>query len=191
METDFLCSINFYICQLISLCEDRLTKYIWVFDIYRKQWSWGEVIFSQASVILFTGVGGLPQCMLGYHPPARQTPSGKADAPRQGDPSGKADPPGKETLQLGRPPLARRPPAAQCMLGDMVNKQAVCILLECNSCCNCSVDNQDEKKRNTNLRMHLLHSLNLCEMPQSVQNIGFLISVSWQLWIYSPLLRCL
>ena len=32
------------------------------------------------------------------------------------------------------PPPARRHPPAQCMLGDTVNKQAVCILLECNSC---------------------------------------------------------
>ena len=39
---------------------------------------------------------GLPQCMLGYHPPQ-----------------------------------SRHPPA-QCMLGDTVNKRAVCILLECN-----------------------------------------------------------
>ena len=31
------------------------------------QRSWGKVIFSQASVILSTW-GGLPQCMLGYHP---------------------------------------------------------------------------------------------------------------------------
>ena len=60
------------------------------------------------------------------------------------------------------------------MLGDTVSKRAVCILLECNSSCNCSVDNQDGKKRKTNLRMHLLHPVNLCEMPQSVQNIGFL-----------------
>ena len=41
-------------------------------------------------------------------------------------------PPSKET------PLARRPswqgdPPPQCILGDMVNEQAVCILLECNS----------------------------------------------------------
>ena len=54
---------------------------------YRPQRSWGKVIFSQMSVILFTG---------------------------------KADPP--------------PPPLAQCMLGDTVNKRALCILLECNSC---------------------------------------------------------
>ena len=33
------------------------------------------------------------------------------------------------------PPLARQTPLAQCMLGDTVNKRALCILLECNSCC--------------------------------------------------------
>ena len=37
------------------------------------QRSWGKVTFSQASVILLTGGGGLPQCMLGY-PPREQTP---------------------------------------------------------------------------------------------------------------------
>ena len=64
---------------------------------YRPQRSWGEVIFSQAPVILFTG-GGLPQCMLGYHPPSRRQdrpapPPGKADPPARQTPPGKADPP--------------------------------------------------------------------------------------------------
>ena len=46
---------------------------------------------------IFTGVcdsvhrGGLPQCMLGYHPPARQTPS--KETPLAGQtPPGRADP---------------------------------------------------------------------------------------------------
>ena len=43
---------------------------------------WGKVIFSQASVILLTGVRGLPQCMLGYHPPRSRHPPG-ADPPEQ------------------------------------------------------------------------------------------------------------
>ena len=47
--------------------------------------------------------GGLPQCMLGYHPPGADTPPTR-------------HPPGPST-----PPL-----------GDTVNKRAVCILLECN-----------------------------------------------------------
>ena len=69
---------------------------------YRPQRSWGKVIFSQASVILFTG-GGLPQCMLGYHTPWQEDPPGKADPPGMETPTGKADapwqgrPPGKET----------------------------------------------------------------------------------------------
>ena len=46
--------------------------------------------------------GGLPQCMLGYHPPGPDTP-----------------------------PQEQTPPA-QSMLGDTVNTRAVRILLECN-----------------------------------------------------------
>ena len=54
---------------------------------YRPLRSWGKVIFSQASVILLTG-GGLPQCMLGYHP----TPRTRDQVPPPG-----ADPPGADT----------------------------------------------------------------------------------------------
>ena len=36
------------------------------------------------------------------------------------------------------PPWSRHPPPAQCMLGDTVNKRAVCILLECNLVLSCS-----------------------------------------------------
>ena len=59
--------------------------------------------------------GGLPQCMMGYHPPTRHPP-------RPGTPPG----PG--------PPRTRHPPA-QSMLGDTVNARAVRILLECNLVC--------------------------------------------------------
>ena len=65
---------------------------------------------------VFTGIcdsvhkGGLPQCMLGYHPPA-------------------ADPPQAGTPPWSRPPRSRHPPP---MLGDTVNARAVSILLECN-----------------------------------------------------------
>ena len=75
-------------------------------------------------MILFTGGGGsasvharIPQPLLG------------ADSPH-----GKSDPPGKETPLQGRP-LWQGDPATQCTLGDTVNKRAVFILLECNSCC--------------------------------------------------------
>ena len=64
-------------------------------------------MFLQVCVILFMGGVCLSACW---------------DTPQQGDP------PGKETPRQGRSS------PVQCMLGDKVNKQAVCILLECNSC---------------------------------------------------------
>ena len=48
------------------------------------------------------------------------------DTPREQAPPGADTPPGSR-----HPPWEQTPPA-QCMLGDMVNKWAVCILLECN-----------------------------------------------------------
>ena len=44
-----------------------------------------KVMFLQLCVILFTG-GGLPQCMLGYHPLPRRHPPQKGGIPLQGDP---------------------------------------------------------------------------------------------------------
>ena len=79
---------------------------------YHPQMKFAKVMFLHLSVSHSVHKGrGLPQCMLGYHP----TP-------------GKADHSGKET------PRARQIPPAQCMLVDTVNKRAICILLECNSC---------------------------------------------------------
>ena len=49
----------------------------------------------------------------GRHPPPDQRPAAPLD-------------------QRQAPPPRSRPPPAQCMLGDTGNKQAVCILLECN-----------------------------------------------------------
>ena len=67
---------------------------------YRPQRSWGKVIFSQASVVLLTG-GGLPQCMLGYHPPGADIPQSRHPLPRNRplpprsrQPPGADDPPG-------------------------------------------------------------------------------------------------
>ena len=60
----------------------------------------------------FCPQGGLPQCMLGYHSP-QQTPPDQTHTP------------GADTSQT-------RHPVTQCILEDMVNKRAVCILLECN-----------------------------------------------------------
>ena len=125
---------------------------------YRPQRSWGKVIFSQACVILFTGGGGLPQCMLGYHPPDQPPrscthPLGAQTSPRSRHP-GSIHPPGADTppeqtpssrhlppeqtpptshpWEQNPPPRAEPPPPAQNMLGDTVNALAVRILLECN-----------------------------------------------------------
>ena len=58
-----------------------LTFYFFVKVYYRPQRSWGKVIFSQASVILFTG--SLPQCMLGYPiPPGAGTSRDQAWPPQ-------------------------------------------------------------------------------------------------------------
>ena len=73
------------------------------------------------SVFLFTWGRGvcLPQCMLGYTP-LEQTPPRSRHLPG-------ADTPWEQTP----PHWEQTPPPAQCMLGDMGNKWAVHILLEC------------------------------------------------------------
>ena len=81
------------------------------------------------SIILFTGGGHLGR----YPPPqTRYTPSaGPGTPPRQVPgryplgPGTLPNPPGPGT------PPCRYPPTKQCMLGDMGNKRAVRILLEC------------------------------------------------------------
>ena len=75
---------------------------------------WGKVIFLHPFVPLFTG-GGLPQCTLGYHP----------NPPRDHAPPRPCTPPSPGPCTPPTPP-------AQSMLGDTVNAQAVCIVLECN-----------------------------------------------------------
>ena len=72
-----------------------------------------KVIFLPLFVILFTGGGGLPQCMLGYHP-LEQTPPGpdlpptpRADTPL--DPP----PPGADTPWTRHPPEQTPPPGTR------------------------------------------------------------------------------
>ena len=72
----------------------------------------------------FCPYGGLPQCMLGYHPtpPTRQAPSRTRQAPpwdQAGNP------------QTRHPPGPGTSPPDQSMLGDTVNERAVHIPLEC------------------------------------------------------------
>ena len=76
---------------------------------YRPQRSWAKVMFLQVCVILFTGGGCLPQCMLGYHPPPpwEQMPPGsrhppRADTPREQTHLLEQTPPGKQTTAYGK-----------------------------------------------------------------------------------------
>ena len=107
--------------------------------------SCGKVMFLHVSVILFTG-GCLPQCILGKTPPPRaNTPLG-ADFPKH------QTPPLRVVVfegwgclpqcMLGYSPRKTHTPPGktspwetsdweQCMLGDMANKRAVRIQLEC------------------------------------------------------------
>ena len=82
---------------------------------YRPQRSCGQGNVFTAMCDSVYGGGGLPQCMLGYHPPKETSQEGdpQGDPPPRrppqegGNPQG--DPPKKETPQEGDPPR-RRPP---------------------------------------------------------------------------------
>ena len=116
---------------------------------YHPQRSWGKVLFSQASVILFTGgsasvhagIAAPPRSRYApaaEPPPPEQTPGSrnppKQESPQNRHPLGAGNPlttravtpPGTDTPREQAPPLS-----AQCKLRDTVNKRAVCILLEC------------------------------------------------------------
>ena len=107
-------------------------------------------MFLHVSVILSTGGGvclSLSACWdtdppgadpPWSRPPLEQTPPGadpsRSRPPRPGTPPMGADtpPPGPGTPPQQTPPRADTLLPGQCMLGDTVNKRAVCILLECN-----------------------------------------------------------
>ena len=79
-------------------------------SFYRPQRSWGKVIFSQASVILITGGGGLPQCMLGYHsPPSLWDQAGPPRLGRPPDQAGTPARPGRHPGQTRQAPLPPGP----------------------------------------------------------------------------------
>ena len=61
-------------------------------------------MFLQASVILFTG-GCLPQCMLGYHTPGKQTPPSRADPPKSRHPPEQTPPQDQVHPQSRHPPI--------------------------------------------------------------------------------------
>ena len=91
--------VNVFLCSLLSNANVKYEHH------YRPQRSWGKVIFSQASVILFTG-RGLPQCMLGYHTsprdqaPPDQAPPGTEHAGRYGQRAGGMHPTGMQSCYL-------------------------------------------------------------------------------------------
>ena len=86
----------------LQICILYHTSYCY---FYRPQRSWGKVMFLQASVILLTGVGCLPQCMLGYTPP-EQTPPRSRHTPQSRHAPLEQTPPGVNTP----PPRTRYTP---------------------------------------------------------------------------------
>ena len=80
---------------------------------YRPQRSCGQGNILHLSAILFGG--GLPQCMLGCHPPPRRPPAKDIPLPRRPPEGGthplpRRPPPAKETPPEGGTPMPRRPP---------------------------------------------------------------------------------
>ena len=69
---------------------------------YRPQRSWGKVMFLHVSVILFTGGGGLPQCMLGYRPDPLGTRHPQDQTPQDQTPLGPDPPPHPGAVHAGR-----------------------------------------------------------------------------------------
>ena len=65
-------------------------------------------MFSQACVILFTGEGCLPQCMLGCH-----TPLGSRHPPRSRHPPEQTPPGGRHTLLEADTPWKQTPPRSR------------------------------------------------------------------------------
>ena len=104
---------------------------------YRPQWSRGQVnIFAPVCHSVHSGAC-LPQCMLGYHPPPRNSPHQEQTPPRSrlplgADPLEQTPPPGADTPPGADPPRIRHPPPPpRSRLWHTVNERPVRILLEC------------------------------------------------------------
>ena len=112
-----------------------------ILDSFRVIFTARKVIFSKASVILFTG-GGLPQCMLGYHPPGpgRHTPprdqAGTPPCPDQaGTPPDQAGT-SPHTLPDQAPPWDQAgSPHEQSILGDTIQRTGGMHPTGVQSCC--------------------------------------------------------
>ena len=88
-----------------------------------------KVMFLLVSVILLTGGGGLPQCMLGYHPPPilgadtaprKQTPR----SPQSRHPPWSRYPPEHTQALEQTPPWSRHPPEADSGIRSMKSRYA-------------------------------------------------------------------
>ena len=92
-----------------DLTQKTQTNKMALLVYYRWQWSSGKVIFSQASVILFTG--GSASLHAGIPPPARQTPLARRYPPSKADPplARRPLPPARRYPLARQTPLARRP----------------------------------------------------------------------------------
>ena len=119
------------IIKIIILCfcnSSVLQYYLFIITARKRSLGQGNIVISVCQE--FCPQGGLPQCMLGYHPPGPVTPPG-ADLPSRPPPSSHLQEQSPPPPPSRHPPGSRHPPA-QCMLGYTVNKRAVRILLECN-----------------------------------------------------------
>ena len=125
-----------------------------VFITARKR-SCGEVMFLQLSVILFTGGSASVHAGI-VHPPRSRSPLGRAP-----------------------PPLPRaNTPLTQCMLGDTVNKRAICILLECNLVSNKGAFTLTETATNKNGLCRIMWRCSYCIKTPLPLGTAAIISVA-------------
>ena len=101
-------------CSLLVILQGALQKQSFFYAVFNSQNNIGSMRRYPELCQLFCSQGGLPQCMLGYHPPG-------AEPPAPGIPPGPGTPlpPGRGT------PHGTRPPSRRPLL------QTVRILLEC------------------------------------------------------------
>ena len=100
---------------------------------YRPKTKFANVMFLHVSVILSTGGGGSAS-VHAWIPIPLGPGSPPGGRPPDQAPSGSRTPWDQAPPSVSRP-LGPGTPHAQCMLGDTVNKRAVCILLKCNLVC--------------------------------------------------------
>ena len=146
-QTDHFWS-NFRKLVLIRKFLFRLSQWKPIFTARKGSLEKGNIFSSMCQE--FCSLGGICLSACWYtthHPqtreplPPKQTPPWNRHPPDQAPPSEQtlhgpgtpqSRPPPDQAPHQSRHPRWTRHPPAQCMLGDMVNKWAVCILPECN-----------------------------------------------------------